>query len=76
MAECFIKDFKRGYWDEFADGHVLNVCDMLLKKLDENGDNTGERMMRKEQVWQDISSVQWSCWSSLYSDEYDGKQEN
>ena len=68
MAECFIKDFKRGCWDEFGDSHVLGVCDMIMRKVDENEDNEGERVMRKSKVWQDISCIQWSCWSAMESE--------
>lgn len=61
MAECFVKDFKHGCWDEFEDNHVLGVCDIILKKLDENHDETGERRERKAQAWQDISCIEFSC---------------
>ncbi len=62
MAECFVGDFKRGYWDEFDEPHILRVCSMLLEKLD---NMNVEKSERRTKVEQDISSIEWVCWNII-----------
>lgn len=32
-AECFVDDYRRGYWNEFTGVYILGVCQNLLLTL-------------------------------------------
>ena len=58
MAECFVRDFRYGLWDEFDDGHVSMLCDTLLEKLATDNIYFGDdRDARKVQVGVDILDI-------------------
>ena len=61
LAECFVKDFQMGYWDEFDDDHLMAVCRAILTKLDTLDGSDAERFEKAQMAKQQIQCVQSAC---------------